>query len=68
MPARPSLSITCLRAGRSRLGYGATDDGAIYKVGEETDARGRAARVEEGLQILTGLWSPEPFSYHGDHY
>jgi len=24
--------------------------------------------VEEGLEILTGLWSGEPFSYHGDHY
>jgi len=68
--ARETITLDHLSQGRliPPIGYGATGDGAFCKVGEETDARVRAARVEEGLQILTGLWSGEPFSYHGDHY
>lgn len=68
--ARETVTLDHLSQGRLILpiGYGATDDGAFCKVGEETDARVRAARVEEGLEILTGLWSGEPFSYHGVHY
>ena len=28
----------------------------------------RAAQLDEGLEVLTGLWSGEPFSYEGEHY
>jgi alkanesulfonate monooxygenase SsuD/methylene tetrahydromethanopterin reductase-like flavin-dependent oxidoreductase (luciferase family) len=37
-------------------------------VGEETDRKIRAQRLDEGLDILTGLWSGQPFSYRGQHY
>jgi hypothetical protein len=38
------------------------------QVGEETDRKIRAERLDEGLDILDGLWSGEPFSYAGRHY
>jgi len=68
--ARESVSLDHLSHGRLILpvGYGAIDDGAFCKVGEETNAALRAQKVEEGLEILSGLWSGEPFAYRGEHY
>ena len=37
-------------------------------LGEEKDLRARGRMLDEGLEVLTGLWSGEPFSYHGEHY
>ena len=31
-------------------------------------AKVRAAMLEEGLQILTDVWSGEPFHFEGTHY
>lgn len=36
--------------------------------GEESDLRMRAEMLDDGLEILTGLWSGKPFSYAGTHY
>jgi alkanesulfonate monooxygenase SsuD/methylene tetrahydromethanopterin reductase-like flavin-dependent oxidoreductase (luciferase family) len=36
--------------------------------GEEPNQRLRAEMVDEGLEILTGLWSGEDFQYAGKHY
>jgi len=44
------------------------DDSGWGRVGEETDRRIRAERLDETLQILTGLWSGEPFGFKGTHY
>lgn len=68
--ARETVTLDHISQGRLVLpvGYGAIDDGAFCKVGEETSPRVRAAKVEEGLGILTGLWSGQPFTYHGDYY
>src|SRR5215218_6360121 len=44
------------------------DHGGFSKVGEPTDRKVRARLLDEGLEILTGLWSGEPFSYEGEHY
>jgi alkanesulfonate monooxygenase SsuD/methylene tetrahydromethanopterin reductase-like flavin-dependent oxidoreductase (luciferase family) len=35
---------------------------------EPTDARQRAGMLDEGLSVLTGLWSGEMFKFQGDHY
>ena len=40
----------------------------LGKVGEETDRRIRAERLDETLQILVGLWTGEPFGFEGVHY
>jgi hypothetical protein len=68
--AKETATLDQLSGGRLILpvGYGAIDDGAFSRVGEETDRRARAQRVEEGLEILTGLWSGEPFAYDGECY
>lgn len=68
--AREIVTLDHLAHGRAILpiGYGAIDDGAFCKVGEDTDVRVRAQKVDEGLEILAGLVSGERFNYHGHHY
>lgn len=36
--------------------------------GEVTDRKLRAELLDEGLEILTGLWRGQPFNYDGKHY
>jgi hypothetical protein len=68
--ARETVTLDQLSRGRLVLpvGLGAVDDGGFAKVGEATDRKIRAELLDEGLAILTGLWSGEPFSFHGQHY
>lgn len=68
--ARETLSIDHLSHGRLvvPVGLGALDDGGFGKVGEATDRRTRAQLLDEGLAILTGLWSGKPFRFQGSHY
>jgi alkanesulfonate monooxygenase SsuD/methylene tetrahydromethanopterin reductase-like flavin-dependent oxidoreductase (luciferase family) len=68
--ARETVALDHLSGGRLVLpvGLGALDDGGFSKVGEPTDKKVRARLLDESLEILTGLWSGEPFSYEGDHY
>ncbi|MEO7021563.1 MAG: LLM class flavin-dependent oxidoreductase [Ktedonobacteraceae bacterium] len=68
--ARETVSVDQLSHGRLILpvGLGALDDGGFAKVGEPTDRKTRAQLLDEGLAILTGLWSGQPFSFQGSHY
>jgi len=68
--AREAMSVDRLSGGRLVLpvGLGALDDGAFGNVGEATDRRIRAQRLDETLAILEGLWSGEPFAFEGGHY
>jgi alkanesulfonate monooxygenase SsuD/methylene tetrahydromethanopterin reductase-like flavin-dependent oxidoreductase (luciferase family) len=68
--ARETIALDHLSNGRLVLpvGLGALDDGGFGKVGEPTDRKVRARLLDESLEILTGLWSGEPFSYEGEHY
>jgi alkanesulfonate monooxygenase SsuD/methylene tetrahydromethanopterin reductase-like flavin-dependent oxidoreductase (luciferase family) len=49
------------------VGLGAIDTG-FAEFGEVTDRKIRAELLDEGLDILTGLWRGQPFSYDGKHY
>jgi alkanesulfonate monooxygenase SsuD/methylene tetrahydromethanopterin reductase-like flavin-dependent oxidoreductase (luciferase family) len=68
--ARETVTLDHLSGGRLVLpvGLGAPYDGGFAKVGEPTDRRARAELLDESLQILTGLWSGEPFGFRGDYY
>lgn len=68
--AREAMTLDRLSGGRLVLpvGLGALDDGGFSKVGEPVDRKVRAGRLDESLEILTGLWSGEPFAYEGEHY
>jgi alkanesulfonate monooxygenase SsuD/methylene tetrahydromethanopterin reductase-like flavin-dependent oxidoreductase (luciferase family) len=68
--ARETVSVDHLSQGRLivPVGLGALDDGGFARVGEATARRVRAELLDEGLDILTGLWSGQPFSYQGRHY
>jgi hypothetical protein len=49
------------------VGLGALDTG-FTAFGEVTDRKTRAELLDEGLDILTGLWRGQPFSHDGKHY
>lgn len=68
--ARETVSLDHLSGGRLVLpvGLGTLDDGGFGKVGEPTDRKTRAELLDESLEILTGLWSGEPFHYSGKHF
>ncbi|TFG27896.1 LLM class flavin-dependent oxidoreductase [Candidatus Thorarchaeota archaeon] len=68
--AREALSLDHLSKGRLILGVGigAPPDVEFDYFGEESDTKIRAQKLDESLDIITGLWTGEPFSYHGVHY
>ena len=49
------------------VGLGAIDTG-FEMVGEVTDRKARAELLDESLEIVTRLWSGQPFSFEGKHY
>lgn len=49
------------------VGLGAIDTG-FTQFGEVTDRKTRAELLDECLDIMTGLWRGQPFSYSGKHY
>jgi alkanesulfonate monooxygenase SsuD/methylene tetrahydromethanopterin reductase-like flavin-dependent oxidoreductase (luciferase family) len=67
--ASETLTLDHLSNGRVILsvGLGAPDSG-FDAFGEVTDRKVRAELLDEGLQILTGLWSGQPFQFQGKHY
>jgi alkanesulfonate monooxygenase SsuD/methylene tetrahydromethanopterin reductase-like flavin-dependent oxidoreductase (luciferase family) len=67
--ASETTTVDRLSNGRLILavGLGAIDTGFI-QFGEETERKKRAELLDEGLDILTGLWKGQPFAYEGKHY
>ena len=67
--ARETVSLDHLSSGRLTLSVGIGLGQAEWDhLGEEADAKERGAMLDEGLRVLQGLWSGEPFSFDGQHY
>ena len=68
--ARETVSVDRLSNGRLTLGVGLGDpsqwDFGFFN--EVTDARTRARKLDEGLEVLTGLWTAQPFRYQGEQF
>lgn len=67
--ARETVSLDRLSGGRlifgAGLGWGKeTEFGAF---GEEPDERVRGKMLDEGLAVMSGLWSGAPFSFSGEY-
>ncbi len=67
--ASEALTLDQLSGGRVTLavGLGAIDTG-FGAFGEATERKTRAELLDEGLAIMRGLWSGEPFRHEGAHY
>jgi alkanesulfonate monooxygenase SsuD/methylene tetrahydromethanopterin reductase-like flavin-dependent oxidoreductase (luciferase family) len=68
--AREIVSLDHLSLGRMILGVGLGDfkKKEFEAFGEISDQRIRGQMLDEGLEIITGLQSGEPFIYAGEHY
>ncbi len=67
--AAETATLDVLSNGRVILavGLGAPETG-FANFGLPTDRRTRAERLDEGLEIVNGLWAGQPFNFQGKHY
>jgi alkanesulfonate monooxygenase SsuD/methylene tetrahydromethanopterin reductase-like flavin-dependent oxidoreductase (luciferase family) len=69
--AREVTTLDHLTGGRVVLGVGLGKDvfGCEFSAfGEVADDKTHAEMLDEGLDVLGGLWGGEPFSYQGKHF
>jgi len=69
--ARETATLDHLSGGRLIVGVGIGGDQWFHEFStfdEPVDDRIHAAQLDEGLDVLVGLWSGKPFSYTGQHY
>jgi alkanesulfonate monooxygenase SsuD/methylene tetrahydromethanopterin reductase-like flavin-dependent oxidoreductase (luciferase family) len=68
--ARACVSLDHLTHGRLTLGVGlgAPAEADYIPFGEPGETRRLAEMLDQGLQVITGLWTGEPFTFRGNHY
>ncbi len=68
--ARETVSVDHLSQGRLilglGLGYPPEEEFSVF--GEVSDTKTRGRMLDEGIDILLGLWSGKSFSYNGQYY
>jgi alkanesulfonate monooxygenase SsuD/methylene tetrahydromethanopterin reductase-like flavin-dependent oxidoreductase (luciferase family) len=57
-----------LSGGRVMLGAGIGNEEDYAAYGQSFTARERGDRLDETLDVVTGLWTGEPFTYDGEHF
>ncbi len=65
--AAEAMTIDHLSGGRMVLGVGSGDitGDDFARVGEVGDARAAARALDEALEVVAGLWTGKPVSFHG---
>jgi alkanesulfonate monooxygenase SsuD/methylene tetrahydromethanopterin reductase-like flavin-dependent oxidoreductase (luciferase family) len=67
--AREAVTLDHLSGGRLTLGVGAGSRAHEFaSFGDPADLRTRAAMLDEGLAVIEGLWTGQPFSFEGAHF
>jgi alkanesulfonate monooxygenase SsuD/methylene tetrahydromethanopterin reductase-like flavin-dependent oxidoreductase (luciferase family) len=67
--ARETVSLDHLSNGRLVVGVGLGGTPTEFAgFGEDADPLARSRKLDESLEILTGLWTGKPFSYKGTYY
>jgi alkanesulfonate monooxygenase SsuD/methylene tetrahydromethanopterin reductase-like flavin-dependent oxidoreductase (luciferase family) len=67
--ARELLTLDHLSDGRVTLGVGLGFQLDEFRpFGESYDVRVRAEKLDEGLEIINGMWQGQPVRFHGKHY
>ena len=68
MVARQLANLDHLSHGRIVCTVGLGMDSDFLVFGEREDAVLRVQKLDEGLQIMHGLWTTDAFTFHGEHY
>ncbi len=65
--AEDVLTLDIVSKGRVTLGVGLGYQAADFQA-FDIPINERVSRLEEGVAVIRGAWSNEPFSFHGKHY
>lgn len=69
MLAKETTTLDRLSNGRLMLSVGIGGGKSEWeRLGEEDDLVTRGKMLDEGLEVLVGLWSGKPFQFSGEHY
>ena len=67
--AKETVTLDYLSEGRLILGVGlGTHPVEFSDLGDQGDPKKRAEQLDEGLEILNGLWSGDEYKFHGKQY
>ena len=67
--AREAVTVDRLSGGRLVLGVGLGNPPQEFTAfGDDAHPRVLAARLDEALDVVRGLWSGQPFSHAGEHF
>ncbi len=68
--AAEAVTLDQLSGGRVTMtfGLGAAEDMHYARLGEAEDRKTRAERLDESIDVITGLWTGEAFSHAGKHF
>lgn len=66
--AKDLATLDQISEGRVMLGAGLGTTPEFATFGLETNQKRRAEMLDEALEIISGLWTGDSFSYDGEHY